>query len=189
MADFDELFEDVPQPPSVARIVPFSFQCANYTDHGKKLQQFFKHPTNEQLYDDVKKMVEKKAEQGITMNLYVEYGRRGGEFIDAPRQECPVSSDDITIKDSCILPCGHVFSKQCIIDWNTSERGKGRIMTCPKCRQTTNVAYEMCEKFGNDYGPISGGKRKTMSKNKKHKVRKSRKLRKSRRHRKSFKKH
>ena len=34
----------------------------------------------------------------------------GGEFVDNPH-ECPLTSDVINIKDSCILPCGHVFSK------------------------------------------------------------------------------
>jgi hypothetical protein len=51
MANFDELFKQFQQP----QITPFTFACANYTQHGSRLQMHFKKPTNEKLYDDIKK--------------------------------------------------------------------------------------------------------------------------------------
>jgi hypothetical protein len=176
MGDFDELFG--PSSPSIAQIAPFSFKRANYTEHGSKLQMHFKNPTNEKLYEKIKKSVDPHK-------IIDTYKKMGGEFVDVP-QKCPMSYDDITINDSCILPCGHVFSKDYIVGWETTERQKGKIMTCPACRKPANVAYAM---DGYDYGPIIfGGKRKITRKNK-HKMKKLRKSRKSRKHRKSSRKH
>jgi len=172
----DDLFE--PSPPSNAQIEPFRFLCANHTNHGKKLQQFFKHPNDEVLYERVKKSLRDYE------NLYSKYMSRGGEFTDQPNGECPILHIPMTINDnSCVLPCGHVFSKTFV----QQLAANGNPISCPFCRKLTNVAYEMCTDYGTDYGPISGGKRKTMSKNKKHKVRKS--SRKHRKHRKSSRKH
>lgn len=171
----------------MAGIVPFSFLCANYTEPGKKLQQFFKRPTNENLYDAVKKEVEQAKMAGKNMDLYLEYRRRGGEFVDELVKDCPIlGGNRITINnDSCVLPCGHVLSKTAV---NGMLAAKGNPIECPFCRTRTNVAYEMCPHYGQDYGPISGGKKKHTRKNK-HKMRKSRKAKKSRKLRKSSRKH
>jgi len=178
MSDFNDLFD--PPPVAAAPIAPFRFECANFNEHGMKLQQFFKHPNDEVLYDRVKESL------GAYENLYLKYKRQGGEFTDKPNGECPILNIPMTINDnSCVLPCGHVLSKTAVTSIIAEH---GNPISCPFCRERTNVAYEMCPKYGNEYGPISGGKKKPTRKNK-HKMRKSRKARKSRKSRKSCRKH
>lgn len=163
-------------------IVPFRFECANFTEHGMKLQQFFKRPTaeDEPLYDRTKKSLRDYE------NLYLKFKGAGGEFVDEPVKDCPILGHSIRIdNDSCVLPCGHVLSKTAV---NGILAAHGNPIECPFCRKPTNIAYEMCPEYGNNYGPISGGKKKPTRKNK-HKMRKSRKARKSRKSRKSSRKH
>ena len=139
--DFADLFHLSPPKP---KIVPFSFQAANHTVHGSKLQKYFLDSYN--------------------------------------TKKCPVMHEPIDITNSCILPCGHVFSKEAI---NVMQERNP--ISCPLCRARWNVAYAMDPRYGTNYGAITdGGKRKTIGKTKRHKVRKSKKSKKSK---KSSRKH
>lgn len=118
---------------------------------------------------------------------YTKYGSALQAYFkdSANPKECPVTYKPLTINNSCILPCGHIFSKKCIKVMKVKHP-----ITCPLCRKEWNVAYAMDKREGADYGPINkGGKRKSASKTKKHNTKKSRKSRKSRNSRKSYRKH
>jgi hypothetical protein len=176
---FDELFDP---PVAAAPIAPFRFLCANFTEHGQKLQQFFKKPAtpkDELLYDRLRTSLKSNP----YANLYLKFKEAGGVFVDEPVKDCPILSDQISITDSCALPCGHVLSKTAV---NGILAAHGNPIECPFCKQKTNIAFEMCPDLG--YGPISGGKKKPTRKNK-HKMKKSRKARKSRKSRRSYRKH
>jgi hypothetical protein len=122
-------------------------------------------------------------------------------FAQPGPHDCPINTEAMTIQNSCILPCQHVFSKNGMTTWARRCIKARNQVSCPKCRYRTTFGYIDCQdpqyakirhytptdEEWSSARPAGGGhKRKTMSKNKKHKVRKSRKSRKSRR---SYRKH
>jgi hypothetical protein len=52
------------------------------------------------------------------------------------RDECSVCLSGMTVKNSRVTPCGHVFHETCLIDWLTES------VTCPMCRHVVRRAND-----------------------------------------------
>jgi len=63
--------------------------------------------------------------------------------------QCSICIDDINIKKTLVLDCGHAFCKDCVQTWVFKQISNGQQPNCPMCRQ--NIVREEDIKKPNNY--------------------------------------